>query len=284
MSAITELSIADAPEPGELAEQIDALVKKAAKTGIPADRVRPFARILVAAEIEVRLKKIRDEHTFRSSSEIIGAQYGLDGSNREQAERAYYNGRKAKHNIHASAEPALAKLIRLIQVVKKNHDALPLYIQENDFPQALNVALKSLNDLLDRTRIAGDYLERPDVATLYVKAQERRAKAVALDLGDVDLKTLPEQTKVALSKWFDEIQPGLSLNHNPHLPVDTQTYLWWRSLIANYPQKWTDMYALADKWKLSGAKDVEIFRRYVLKRTQGVTTILPCPTWATLKQ
>ena len=141
--------LASAPEPGELVEQINSLVKKSARTGISADRVRPFARMLVAARNDDNWNTVGAEHSRKSAYEIVGELHGVDGySNADQAEQAYRQGRKAKHNIHTSARAARASLTRLIEVVKNNHYALPLYVKENDFPQALNVALKSLNDLL----------------------------------------------------------------------------------------------------------------------------------------
>jgi hypothetical protein len=148
-------------KPAELVEKINRLVETASPTGIPADRVRPFARILVAAELEDHWNKIGDEHSRRSTYEMVGELHGVDGYfNPDQAERAYRQGRKARQIVHNAARPVRLAIWRLIEIVKTNHAALPLHIQY-EFPQALNVALEPLDSLIRLTHVAGDSLKQP---------------------------------------------------------------------------------------------------------------------------
>ena len=167
-------TITESPEPKELVEQITTLVEKASSTGISADRVRLFARMLVAAKLEDHWNQIGVEHSRRSTYEAIGELHGVDGYfNTEQAKRAYRQGRRARQIVHNAARRGRLAAGRLIEIVKKNHATLPLHIQD-EFPQALNAALEPLDRLLQLTRIAGDNLKQPigrDSCRVSVNAQ-----------------------------------------------------------------------------------------------------------------
>lgn len=71
------------------------------------------------------------------------------------------------------------------------------------------------------------------------------------------------------------------------LTIPGHTFMWWRKLIPRYPGQWSDMYALAQCWRLTDATCIDTFQRTVRKLkperdSQGRTFILGCPPWALL--
>ena len=117
-------------EPEELIERIDHLVRSAVRTGIAADRVRLYARLLIVAEEEERWNESGNEHFRRATGEVVGALHGIDGyENPSQAEQMYREGRKARQIVHNAARPVRSAIRRLIFIIKKYNSALPLHIQ-----------------------------------------------------------------------------------------------------------------------------------------------------------
>jgi hypothetical protein len=57
------------------------------------------------------------------------------------------------------------------------------------------------------------------------------------------------------------------------LTVAAQTYTWWRFAMASYRGKWNEMHRLAVAWRLSDARDVETFRRMVVRISRGVRSM-----------
>lgn len=68
-------------------------------------------------------------------------------------------------------------------------------------------------------------------------------------------------------------------NPPERLTLAKQTLLWWYFLVPSHPARWDEMYHLAKAWHLTASKDVESFRRYVLKCAQGVTRLVDPPHW-----
>jgi hypothetical protein len=51
--------------------------------------------------------------------------------------------------------------------------------------------------------------------------------------------------------------------------VIAQTYIWWRSIIAPYSKKWSDMHQLARAWRMSPAMSVKDFQTVVRRISKG---------------
>lgn len=68
------------------------------------------------------------------------------------------------------------------------------------------------------------------------------------------------------------------------LTLANHTFLWWNTYVAHYEGRWEHMHALARCWNLTKVKDVEDFRRMVVKVKptlgDGGGWILGCPRWA----
>jgi hypothetical protein len=136
-------------EPESLVPQIDRLVRKASTLDIDPSRIRAYAQLLVAAELEAKWQEVGDEHARRASHEEWGELHGLDDGywNLERAERVYRRGRKARQAVHASSGSARIAVARLEKVFKASHADLPAHIQI-EFPQEkINQVLRCVENL-----------------------------------------------------------------------------------------------------------------------------------------
>ena len=142
------------PEPESVTPRIIDLVKKASNLRIDPRRLRLYARLLAAAELEDRWNRVGDEHANRASHEAIGELHGLgDGYwNPEQAKRAYRRGLEARQQVHGSSGSARRLMRRLCEVLEANYADLPNHIQRHFPPEKMRDMLECLDQLCRWTK------------------------------------------------------------------------------------------------------------------------------------
>jgi len=149
--------------------------------------------------------------------------------------------RQAEQQINLVARAARQRMKKLLEILEKHHEVLP--------------------------------------ETLRYLAEDIRQRATALEPFMLQLlaATHPGAPKENPLRWRRPKEVHERFN------VRQQTLIWWEYWLhqGRGPRGkiWDDIYALAKVWRLTECRDVDSFKRIVVRLTQGMTEIVAPPAW-----
>jgi hypothetical protein len=121
----------------------------------------------------------------------------------------------------------------------------------------------SLEALLGRWR-AFEQVVQKNRSELPVHLQSRFSNAILREVGRV-------LQSMGISTVLDEDDLTSEKGREPERSEIAQAYIWWRSKLAPYRGKWSDMHQLAFAWHMSESASVTGFRTVVYRICKGAT-------------
>jgi hypothetical protein len=119
--------------PRDLDYRVVMLAKRAKELKVPADRLRKYTLIRIAAE-EVLAHRARLEQKARDELAIAAASdHGVFTDDPKKASTAYAQARKAQQEVHASSVGCARRLEKLQNLLATRHKSLPRRVAK-DFP------------------------------------------------------------------------------------------------------------------------------------------------------
>jgi hypothetical protein len=215
---------------------------KARHLPIEPQRILACASLLAAAEL-------KEEHYLPPGKTVsvfpyqsVATWFGIpwNQADPDEISALYRNARQAMQQVDAATTAAQKKGKRLLEVLQRHNDALPVQLRP----------------------FRGQLLQHLDALSKF------NALLSICQYRDVD----PPMRN--LLKWTRKKESNERLN------VQQQALIWWWLYHRRQHQPiWPDLFSLARIWHLTSCKDPDHLKRVVLKLAAGVTKPEPPPQW-----
>jgi hypothetical protein len=137
--------------PESLNQRVSDYVKKAGKLEIPEDRLRKYARILIAAEEVLKHRDGLDREARDITALVAASEHGFDTNDPGEARAAYAAARKAQQELHASSSGCAKRLEKLRELIETRHRRLRIGVASKFPIQDLAAAIELLQAFASAT-------------------------------------------------------------------------------------------------------------------------------------